>query len=104
MIEPEKDWLAQEIKYESKISAWDFDEPNKVKKMHEDNCPRESLAQKHIEVHQDNEHISTIQSRFIDGNNTNLQSKQAQKVIYVFIFFVLTVMISFIATIIAIFE
>ena len=51
MIDQEKDWLTQEIRYESKISAWDLDEPKKVRKSHEDNCPREKVAIEHVKVH-----------------------------------------------------
>ena len=82
MIDQEKDWLSQELKYESKLSAWDLDEPYKVKKAHKDNCPRENLAKQHSQIHEGNESGKQIQSRTIKSSASlnNAQSKQAQSI------------------------
>lgn len=82
MLDDEKDWLTQELKYESRISAWDLDEPNKIKRYHEENCPREKLAEEHIEIHAGNEKGSTIQARTIKSNimQNNKQSMQAKQI------------------------
>lgn len=81
MLDEEKDWLAQELKYESRISAWDLDEPNKIKRYHEENCPREKLAEEHKKVHDGNEKGSVIQARFIKSNimQNSKQSMQAKR-------------------------
>ena len=62
----EKDWLAEEIKYESKISAWDLDEPRMVRMQHEKDCPRKKVEKQHIKIHSGNERMSQIQSRLIN--------------------------------------
>ena len=45
------DWLYQEIKRESKFSAWDFDEGSKVKRAHEEHCAAENVRKEHAMVH-----------------------------------------------------
>jgi len=43
------DWLAKEIKRESKISAWDFDEGKRVRSEHEEDCDAKAVALEHEE-------------------------------------------------------
>lgn len=83
MFDEEKDWLSQELKYENRISAWDLDEPNKVKKLHEDNCPREKLKNEHERVHEGVQSEKTIQSRVVKTNilANNKQSAQAKSLV-----------------------
>lgn len=106
MLDENKDWLSQEIKYESKISAWDFDEPNKIKKAHEDNCPRENLANQHIKAHQGNERFEKIETRLMNKNikTSSMQYKQTKNVMSVFIFFIIMVLVSIVSTLIALFN
>lgn len=97
MLDEEKDWLAQELKYESRISAWDLDEPNKIKRYHEDNCPREKLAEEHIRMHDGNEKGRTIQARTIKSNimqnsEQSTQAKRLANIISIFVVFMFLVM------------
>ena len=78
------DWLYQEIKRESKISAWDFDEGSKIKQAHEDHCARERVRREHEEVH-----VKRVNSKQI--NNT-VNNKQVA-LIGVVMFFVITAFI-----------
>lgn len=82
MIDEKKDWLSDEIKYESKISAWDMDEPGFVKRMHEENCPREKLSLKHIKEHSDN--IVHSSENIKSVKEINFRNKQANDVARVF--------------------
>lgn len=83
MFDEEKDWLSQELRYESRISAWDLDELNKVKKLHEDNCPREKLKNEHERVHEGVQSEKVIQSRVVKTNPVvnNRQSVQAKSLV-----------------------
>ena len=62
------DWLYQEIKRESKISAWDFDEGSKIKQAHEDHCARERVRREHEEVH-----VKRVDSKQINNTVNNKQ-------------------------------
>lgn len=76
MIDTEKNWLTEEIERERKISAWDLDEPNKIRTMHETNCPRQKLAEEHIEVHEDQINNENLRQQTINYSN-----KQQQKLL-----------------------
>ena len=41
------DWLAREIRRESRISAWDMDGGKIVREEHEENCDARNLAAQH---------------------------------------------------------
>lgn len=43
------DWLAEQIKRESRISAWDFDEGKRVRSEHEQDCDARAVALEHAE-------------------------------------------------------
>lgn len=84
MIDTEKNWLSEEIKRESRISAWDLDEPNKIRAMHETNCPRQKLAEEHIEVHE-----GQIQKENFQEKPVNYSNHQQQKLLS----FIMTIII-----------
>lgn len=54
MVDNENDWLSKEVERERKRSFWDLDEPNKIRKLHEENCSREKLRKEHLKVHEGN--------------------------------------------------
>lgn len=87
MKDPKDNWLKREIEREKKISAWDLDEPNKVRINHEENCPREKLAVEHIKIHEgniysDEEKINTVRP------SINYRSTQTQKALVLIPFFI----------------
>lgn len=45
------DWLIKELEREKRVSAWDFDEAQKTKNDHAENCDRELVADKHHQKH-----------------------------------------------------
>ena len=81
MKDPKDNWLKREIEREKRISAWDLDEPNKVRRSHEQNCPKEKLAVEHAKIHEGNIYssedevvINSIASHHGDTNSTSIIS------------------------------
>lgn len=86
------DWLYQEIKRESKISAWDFDEGNKIKQAHEEHCAREKVRREHEEVH-----VKSV--RVAKTKNINVDNKKAALIGLIMFFVIATFIFVFVGSI-----
>lgn len=86
------DWLYQEIKRESKISVWDFDEGNKIKQAHEEHCAREKVRKEHEEVH-----VKRVDSKQI---NNIVNNKQVALIGVVMFFVIATFIFLFVGSVI----
>ncbi|MBQ6217156.1 MAG: hypothetical protein IJK53_07200 [Erysipelotrichaceae bacterium] len=56
----EDDWLAKEIKRESRISAWDLDGARQVRLEHEENCDARTAAEEHHRIHERRRTVSDV--------------------------------------------
>lgn len=90
MKDPKDNWLKREIEREKRISAWDLDEPNKVRRSHEQNCPKEKLAVEHAKIHEGNIYSSEDEV-VINRPISNYGNAQVQKGL-VFIPFFITIL------------
>lgn len=96
MIDSNRDWLAQELKYESRVSAWDLDEPNKVKRSHEENCPRKKVEREHIKLHEARKQDYRALKTNTKVNNMESKQAKAYATVISFVFVLLFLIIMFI--------
>lgn len=97
MIDNKNDWLSKEIEREKKKSFWDLDEPNKVRSLHEENCPREKLEKEHQNDHEGNEEEIEILNRIIHSDDRLLRQKRIVNIIawfFIILFLILMLIIS----------
>ena len=93
MIDNINDWLSKEIEREKKNSFWDLDEPNKIRKLHEENCSREKLRKEHLKVHEGNKKETKEYNTAADDDIK--QKKIINTIAWFFVVFFLLMLMNF---------
>ena len=90
------DWLAQEIRRESRVSAWDLDDARRLKTEHEENCDVEDNAKVHRSEHRSGESQYIKQGSSEKKTGSTTQKAQSEDIKWFVVLFITVFVLFFI--------